>query len=434
MDKKEVFKKVIIESQAERFDVVKRDLILPTDVRKVITLYGPRRCGKTYLFHQTIQGLLANKVLPQQIIYVNFEDERIMPFLKEDWELLLDAYLELYPENLDKEIYIFLDEVQEAPLWEKFVRRVSEKRNFRVFLTGSSSKLFAQEISTTLRGRTLGFFLLPCSFPEFLRFKNFKMGHQLEYSPLRHKAKQLFREYLEFGGFPEIFDKETTIKNQILQGYFDLIFYKDIVERYKLRNFNLMKDLMRYLTSNFSSLFSVTNYYNYLKSQGQKIGKDTLFEYISCLEEVNFVKFMPIFDYSFKKQTVNPKKAYCIDTGLVSAVSFQFSENKGRYLENVAFLELLRKGKQAFYFKNYKQAEVDFLVLEKNKPRQLFQVTSSIEEPAIRKREVAALVTAADKFNIDECIILTNDQKTELKEGNRVIKVIPLWQWLIGRK
>ena len=434
MDKKEIFKRIIVEFQKVKTDLTARDLKLPADIKKVITLYGPRRCGKTYLFYQTIQGLQSKKILPERILYINFEDERILPFKKEDWETLLDAYFELYPENVNKKLYLFLDEIQETPLWEKFVRRLSEKGNFQIFLTGSSSKLFAKEIATSLRGRTISYFLMPFSFREFLMFNTFKIEPNLEYSPLRHKTRKLFQEYLKFGGFPEIFDKIEPFKTQILQGYFDLLFYKDVIERYKIRNFHVMKSLMRYLASNFSSLFSLTGYYNFLKSSGQKIGKDTLFEYLSCLEEANFVKLVPLFDFSLKRQMVNPKKVYCIDTGLVNAVSFQFSENRGRYLENLAFLELLRRNKEIFYFKDHKGNEIDFLITEKGKPKQLIQVCSDMKNPKVKEREVNPLINAANQLKIKECIILTEDQKTEFSEGKLKIKVLPLWHWLLGLK
>lgn len=430
-NKKEVFKKVIVEFQKAKFNFVPRELQLPVDINKVVTLYGPRRSGKTFLFYQTVQTLSAKNTPIEQVVYINFEDERLLPFIKEDWEVLLDGYFELYPDNLNKRIYLFLDEIQEASMWDKFVRRISEKANFQVFLTGSSSKLFAREIATSLRGRTVSFFLTPFSFKEFLRFRNFAAGERIEYSPLRHKTKKLFQEYIQYGGFPEIFDKAEPLKTQILQGYFDLIFYKDIVERYKIRNFNLMKGLMRYLLSNFALLFSFTNYYRSLKSFGQRIGKDTVFEYLSYLEEANFVKTSSLFDYSLKRQLVNPRKVYSIDSGLVNAISFQFSGNKGRHLENLAFLELLRRGKQVYYFKDGKGNEVDFLLAEKGRPKELIQVAFDISDPEVKKMEVTALTSAARQFNIKEALILTEDQKTEILERKLRIRVLPLWQWLI---
>ena len=432
MNKRELLKRIIIEFQETRVNLIPRDLRLPLDLAQTATLYGPRRCGKTYLFYQTIQELISKGVASERILFVNFEDERILPFRQEDWELLLDSYFELYPGHHDERIFLFLDEIQEAPLWEKFVRRSSEKKNFQIFLTGSSSRLFAGEIATTLRGRTIPYFLMPFSFREFLRAQKFRIEAHVEYSPQRHKIKQYFNEYMKFGGFPEVFDREDHLKNQILQGYFDLIFYKDVVERYKIRNLGLMRDFMRYLLTHFSSLFSMTGYYRLLKGTGQRIGKDTLFEYLALLEDVNFLKMIPLFDYSLKRQAVNSRKIYCLDTGLITAVTAQFSENRGRYLENIAFLELLRRGGEIYYYRDKKGHEIDFLITEKGKPKNLIQVAMDLDHPEVREREIRSLSAAAALFDIRECLILTEDQRTEIKEGKLRIKVLPLWHWLIS--
>ncbi|MEW5759100.1 MAG: ATP-binding protein [Candidatus Omnitrophota bacterium] len=432
MNKKDIFKKIINEFKDMAFPLIKRDLNLPLDLGKVMTIYGPRRAGKTYLFYQTIQELLHKKISIDNIVYINFEDERILPFAKDDWETLLDAYFELYPDNIHKQSYFFLDEIQEIDLWEKFVRRLSEKRNFSIFLTGSSSKLLSREISTSLRGRALNYFLMPLSFLEFLKFKHISLSANIEHSSNRHKIKKLFDEFLKFGGFPEVIEKEEIFKTQILQGYFDLTFYKDIAERFKIRNFIVMKELMHYLLANFSALFSLNGYFNFLKSKGNKVGKDTIFEYIGYLEEVNFVRLIPLFNSSIKKQMVNPKKAYIIDTGLITALSFQFSENKGKYLENVVFLELLRRGRKVYYFKDDKGREVDFLIVDKNRPEQLIQVCYDLESSEAKNREVNSLVSAAKKFDIKNPLILTNDTKEEIVSNGMKIQILPVWHWLLN--
>lgn len=434
MDKKEAFKRVIVESQSLRPELISREVRLPMDLQKVITLYGPRRSGKTYLFYQTMLELEKVGVPAKRILYVNFEDERILPFFKDDWEILLEAFFELCPENVGEKMYLFLDEAQEAPYWDKFVRRMSEKKEFRIFLTGSSSKLLSKEIATSLRGRTISFFLTPFSFREALSAKGIKVPANVEYSQQRHLIKKEFSKYLKFGGFPETLEKEEPIKIRILQEYFELVFYRDIVERHKIRNYTLMKELMRYLVNNFASLFSIMGYYNLLKSSGQKIGKDTVCEYVSWLEDVNFVKFVQFYDYSVKRRTVNPKKIYCIDTGLITAVASQFSENKGRYLENAVYLELLRRGKEVFYWKDSAGREVDFLVAERGKPEQLIQATASIEDNKVKERELMPLLAAAERFRIDDCLILTDDQSVELSAGRLKIKVRPIWSWLLEKK
>ncbi len=433
MDKKEAFKRVIVESQSLRPELISREVKLPTGLQKVITLYGPRRSGKTYLFYQTMLELAREGVPAKKMLYVNFEDERILPFSKDDWEILLEAFFELYPENVGKKTYLFLDEVQEAPYWDKFVRRISEKKEFSIFLTGSSSKLLSKEIATSLRGRAISYFLTPFSFRETLSARGLKTPAFVEHSQQRHLIKKEFSNYLKFGGFPETIEKEDPIKIRILQEYFELVFYRDIVERHKIRNYALMKELMRYLVNNFASLFSIMGYYNLLKSSGQKTGKDTVCEYVSWLEDVNFVKFVQFYDYSVKRRMVNPKKIYCIDTGLVTAVASQFSENKGRYLENAVYLELLRRGKEVFYWKDDAGREVDFLMTERGKPKQLIQATVSMENNKVKERELAPLLAAAEKFKIDDCLILTDDQSVEISSGRLEIKVRPIWSWLLGK-
>jgi len=434
MDKKEAFKRVIVESQSLRPELISREVRLPTDLQKVITLYGPRRSGKTYLFYQTMLELEKVGVPAKKMLYVNFEDERILPFSKDDWEILLEAFFELYPENVGEKTYLFLDEAQEAPYWDKFVRRMSEKKEFRIFLTGSSSKLLSKEIATSLRGRTISYFLTPFSFREALSAKGLKTPAFVEHSRQRHLIKKEFSNYLKFGGFPETIEKEDPIKIRILQEYFELVFYRDIVERHKIRNYTLMKELMRYLVNNFASLFSIMGYYNLLKSSGQKTGKDTVCEYVSWLEDVNFVKFVQFYDYSIKRRAVNPKKIYCIDTGLITAVASQFSENKGRYLENAVYLELLRRGKEVFYWKDGAGRELDFLVAERGKPEQLIQATVSIEDNKVKERELTPLLAAAERFKIDDCLILTDDQSVELSAGRLKIKVRPIWSWLLEKR
>lgn len=433
MDKKEIFKKIITEFRESAYSVFSRDLTLPRNTGKVVSLYGPRRSGKTYLFYRTIELLLKSGVSPEKVLYVNLEDERISPLSKEDGQLILDAYYELNPENIDGDKYFFFDEIQVLPMWEKFIRRLSERPDTDIFLTGSSSRLFSKEIATALRGRTLSYPLMPLSFGEVLSFKGIKRERHLFHSKARYKVQKLFNEYLRFGGFPEVLDKKLDIKTRILQEYFELIFYRDIVERYKIRNFTLMRELMRYMLSHFSSLFSVSAYYNMLKSAGFKIGKDTLFEYVSCLEDVGFVKTAALFDYSLKKQIVNPKKIYAVDAGLINAVSFQFSENKGRLLENIVFLELIRREKDVYYYRTKKGREVDFAVKRGRKISELIQVAQQLSRKNTKEREVTALSSAMDEQNLREGLILTENEEATIEIGQKRVKVIPVCKWLLSQ-
>jgi len=431
-DKKEIFKRLIVHFWERKIEFVPRELALPLDIDLIVTVVGPRRAGKTYRLFQ-LASELWEKVQKQQVVYINFEDERLMPLQVEDGERLLEAYYEIFPEGVKSSPYFLLDEIQELPEWPKFLRRIHEEKRAKAYVTGSSSKLLSREVATELRGRTLSFPLYPFSFREYLYWHGFKIGdlNHLLYSEKRFTVKKLFNDYLIYGGFPELFDKDSTFKIQILQDYFNLIFYRDLVERFNIKNTFLMKDLMRYLSHNFSRLFSVRKYHTFLSSRGIKTSKNTIFEYLEHLEEINFVRLVSLFSFSLKKQLVNPRKAYLIDTGLVTATAFPWEENRGYYLENTVFIELLRRGWKVFYYKTKKGFEVDFLLWKNNKVYGLVQVTQSLASEKTLEREKKALFSAMSELGINNATIITEDEKLVLKEDKFYIDVQPIWLWLI---
>ncbi|MDP2672835.1 MAG: ATP-binding protein, partial [Nanoarchaeota archaeon] len=421
MEIKQLFKFLIKEfHESELPDVKERGLFIP-ESKKIITLVGSRRAGKTFYFYQMIKNLLKT-VSKERILYVNFEDDRILPLGFKELDNILEAYYELYPENKDKELYFFFDELQNIPSWELYIRRIYDKEKIKLFITGSNSKLLSQEIATSLRGRTLIFHLFPLSFVEFLRFNNLQIDKDLFYSKERFKVKKFFENYLLLGGFPEVVLEKNNLENEILSNYYELAIYKDIVERFSVRNITLLKSLSKFLVTNVSSLFSVNAYYTSLK-EITSVGKETVFEYLSYLEEANLIFLVQIFDYSLKKQQANPKKAYCIDNGIRNVVSFKFSGDEGRLAENLVFLELKRRKKEVYYWKN--NGEVDFLI--KNKNGSLTAINVSYTDD-ISEREMSSLNECRNTFQskINELIIITKDTEKE-QEG---VKFIPLWKWL----
>ncbi|NIA04234.1 MAG: AAA family ATPase, partial [Nitrospiraceae bacterium] len=299
-------------------------------------------------------------------------------------------------------------------------RRIYDKENAKIFVTGSSSKLLSREIATNLRGRTLSYVLFPLSFKEFLEFKDFKLGPNYQFDSQRFDLKKLFNEYLEYGGFPEVVLGE--LKREILINYVDMIIYKDLIERYSIKNINLIKDLVKYITTNVSKFFSVRAYSMVTPFKSVKL--NTLYNYVSYLVESFFCFQVPVFSYSLKSQQLNPKKMYLIDNGFYSVYSFRFSENKGRLLENIVAVELKRRGKEIFYYRG--KNECDFVVREKMKPVEAIQVCYELNEEN-KKRELKGLKEAMDKLNIKKGLILTYDQE-ETIEG---IRVMPVWKWLL---
>ncbi|MCG7850181.1 MAG: ATP-binding protein [ANME-2 cluster archaeon] len=423
MTKKEMFKYIIKEFHEARLpEPYGRNLTIP-ETQKVISLIGPRRVGKTYYFYQLINNLIENSINPGQILYINFEDDRILPLNVTDLNAILEAYYELYPENTEEMLYIFFDEIQNIDNWELFIRRVHDKKNARIYITGSSSKLLSKEIATSLRGRTLSYYLFPLSFKEFLQFKQVTLNKDFEYTNARFKVKQLFNEYLYGGGFPEVVLEAEELKQDILQNYFEMFIYRDLVERFSIRNTSLLKSLVKFLITNIGTTFSVNSYYKNIK-QDMPVGKDTLMEYLSYLEDINLIYLVPIFSYSLKKQQVNPRKVYCIDNGLRNAVSFMFSKDEGRLAENLVFLELKRRRTEPYYWKN--KGEVDFIIKDRDSSLTAINVSYTDE---IDERETKALLEFADEFSpkVKELILLTKD--LENTEGR--IKSIPLWKWLI---
>lgn len=422
MEKKEIFKYLIKEFHETALpELYNRDLVIP-DTKKIVTIAGSRRAGKTFYFYQLMTELIE-KIGKDRIVYINFEDDRILPMNFKELYNINEAYYELYPQNKDKGIYLFFDEIQNVDSWELYIRRIYDKELVRIFITGSNSKLLSKEIATSLRGRTLNFDIFPLSFKEFLRFNSVAFNKDIAYSKKRFDIKNKFEKYLSLGGFPEVALEKNNLEHDILNSYYEMVIYRDLAERFNIRNIGLLKVLTKFLLTNLSNMFSVNSYYNTLK-ETSSVGKETVFEYLSYLEYANVIFLVPLFDYSLKKQQVNPRKIYCIDNGLRNAVSFKFSGDEGRLAENLVFVELKRRKKEIYYWKN--KGEVDFIIKSDEQDLTAINVAYTDE---INKRETNSLLEFKKKFNkAKKLIVLTKD--TEKKENN--IKFIPLWKWLLN--
>jgi len=393
--------------------LIKRELQIPLKKEYIISIIGPRRSGKTFYFYQLIKGLPREKVM-----YIDFEHPLFEDFTSKDTITLL----KLQREAVGDPEYIFFDEVQNIPGWEKSVRYLQDE-GYHVFVTGSSSKLLSKEIATSLRGRTLKYALFPFSFREFLSAKRFKVRKHLS-SRKEGEIKALLREYLSWGGFPQVvMEEEEEIRRRILSEYLDLIIYKDLVERYGIRNLHVLKLLVRALMRSFSKEFSVHSFYNTLKSQNIRISKGVLYEYLGYVEDSMSVFLLKKFSYSVKTSELSIPKVYPVDTGLPKL--FSPSMDIGRLMENAVFVELLRREKETYYYKD--QREVDFVIIQRGKPTELLQVTYALDYEDIKPRELDALNRAGKKLNVEQTTIITWDY--EDRKGN--IDFVPLWKWLL---
>ena len=405
-------------------EILERELKIKPIKNKATTIIGPRRAGKTFFFFWQIDKLPRNEVM-----YLDFEE----PFLRNLKSTeVLKLIFETYPEvvgNTPK--HIFLDEVQNLKDWQSLTRSLLN-RGLDVFLTGSSSKLLSKEIATQLRGRSLSFILLPFSFREFLNSKHIKPD--LNSLESIGKLKKALLNYLHTGGFPEIvLGKE---KEKVIKEYLDLAFFKDFIERHEIKSTSLARYLFNHLLQNFSTELSIRSIERKLRSMGIKFNITTLYKYVEDLEDTLFIFFLRKFSWKPHEKESWPRKVYVCDTSLVE--QFKVGISTGKLMENVVFLEYLRSTNERplleiLYWKGPQQKEVDFVIKEGLKIKQLVQVTYASSMDEIEKRELKALVAASKELKCNNLLVITWDYEAEEKFENKKIKFIPLWKWLLKK-
>ena len=432
---KKIIKTILAEWKGKNIPVViPREMnlqdYLNLKVNKIIVVNGFRRVGKTYILYGLASELLKSNSR-EEVIQINFEDERI-PLRTEFLSDLLPTASEIFNKKIK---YLFLDELHNLPNWSKWLRRTYDNQDMQIFVSGSSSRMSEKEIPTELRGRFLEIKIFPLSFREFLNFKRLTFDLNIvDYSekerPLMLKA---LAEYLTYGGLPEIVLIEENKKFEVAQSYYATVIKRDIVERYHIKNEESIKALLKLLLD--SKEYSISKSYNTLKSLGYKIGKSTLQKYISCIENSYFAFSLPIFSYKIKNQIQYQKKVYFIDNAFINAISTKFSNNFGRLYENVVAVELKRRKKECYYWKNIDKEEVDFIIKDDVKINQLIQVCYDVSDPDTKKREMRALLKASKDLKCDNLLVInqeyTGEEDVEWFGIKRKVKFIPLWKWLL---
>lgn len=422
---KETFKKLIAEWwEKEIPPLIEREISLKLST-DVLALLGPRRVGKTSCMLLLAQDVLK-KVSKEETLFIDFEDNRLVGLSAEKLDDLFVAHQELSSAKLK---YLFFDEIQAMPSWSRFLRRLHNQKQYQIVVSGSSSRLLAKEVATELRGRYKSIFISPFSFREFLQIKKFNYTPSLEYTQNKGALLRFWNEYLEKGGYPEIIlESETSEQRQKMQSYFETIFYKDVIERNKVQHHELLEMLMSYLLDTPATLFSVTQFEKVLKERGFSVSKKTISLYLKYLEEAFFSYSVEEFSYSAKKRLMRPKKVYVVDTGLVTFLSSKFNPDKGRLLENGVFLELLRQGKEVFFYNEKK--ECDFVVKKGFKIVKAIQVCYELHE-GDKKRELGGLLDAMHFFKLQEGMILTQEQEKIIEVEGKKIRILPVWKWLL---
>jgi hypothetical protein len=405
-----------------------RHLDLPVTKRFVVSLIGPRRAGKTYALYDFI--LNKQRLADEDFLFLNFEE--LFPERAEEVRQAIGMHQEIY--NREPE-FIFLDEVQALQGWERTVYTLHERKRYCVFVTGSSSRLLSREIATQLRGRALTVQVLPLSFREFLDFKGVHVGAPLS-TRAENRLKAWLREYLADGGFPDIAVSGVNRK-LFFRDYLDIVVFRDVVERFRIRSPANIRLLMDHMLSSFAREFSIHRVYRELKSRGAGVSKKSLYAYAGALEEVMFCFFLRKFSPSLRKAALSTPKIYLNDPGLVNhAAPGGFAEKLTWLMENAVFLELKRMEGVGqidglWYWRDYQGREVDFVV-EAGGARELIQVTYARGMDDIRKRELDPVRRAAGELRCRRCTVLTWDCEGERRLGRVALRFVPLWRWLLG--
>jgi hypothetical protein len=365
-------------------------------------------------------------------LYLNLDDDRLQPINGNELQLLIEAFREVQGISAEDRLYLFLDEVQSYPSWERWVKGVYDgKQNVKIVISGSNASLLSQDISALLTGRHLSTRMFPFSFAEFLEYRLVDYDMKtLPYSEDRVVIKRMFNEYLLNGGFPETIVYPSIRHHELLQSYFDDIVYRDIISRYGIRNPQVFKDLALFCISNIARPHT----YNSLRrlfAGYSALSTDSLINYINYLEDAFLLFSVSHYDASLKQQMNKPRKLYCIDNGMINAVSFKLSSDTGRLYENMVFIRLLHSGQEVYYWQNQKGNEVDFVTKQGLEPTRLIQVCSDLSDPETKERELNGLLAGMKNFRMDEGIVITADEFGEEEIGGRKVRYVPLWYWIL---
>jgi len=413
---KELLKAVILDQQAIKWNdgCIKREIDPGLiSCAEIIVISGIRRCGKSTLLQQIRAGS------EERSYSLNFDDERLVTFSLEDFQLLFETFIELY--GLQKTWYF--DEIQNVAGWERFVRRLHDLGH-KIFITGSNATMLSREMGTHLTGRYIRVELFPFSFREFLLFRGYSPGpDDVLVTEGRSSLMRYFNEYFTMGGFPLYLKNKN---DQYLKSLYESILYRDVLVRNHLTNEKELLELVYYLSSNVSKTFT----YNSLKRVVHVKNATTIKNYMEFLQNTYLLFQVNKFDYALSKQLQNAKKLYFIDNALVSRLGFQFSDEKGRMLENLVFIELLRRGKEVFY--HHSRHECDFVIRTGTRISEAIQVCYTFETAETRERELKGINEAMRSYQLDYGLIITRDHEEKVETEAGVVRMVAAWRWMLA--
>lgn len=390
---------------------------------EVTVLKGIRRCGKSTLLLNQIKTLIASGIQKKNILFVNLEDPRFINHLS---IALLQQIKEVYLEYLAPDIkpYIFLDEVQNIPFWEKWVNKEYELKLSHLAITGLNSSMLSGEIASTLSGRYLSVEVFPLSFKEFLEFHHIILTNKLNFVNKKIEINRAFEEFIKYGGFPKVLEYQHHEKNELLKTYKDSILLKDIVARYKLNNFTTLEEIAAYLLANTGIIQSTSKIKNNFK-----ISFDMASSYVEYLRNAYILFEVKKFDYSLKKQNLNDRKYYSADLGLANLYRVGNLQFRGDDLETIVYLELLRRGYKVYYYKTSSNQEIDFVLEVENKIVELIQVSKTLENEKTKKRELDIFAKTIEELKLLDvrCTVISEDKSVKIDDNITMINIL---EWL----
>lgn len=432
--RKDVIKSLIAMRQNEiPFDVIERDLRLPINRKKIITVPGVRRCGKSTMMEIAINNLMHEGVPKENILWLGFDDERLINMSSDELDNVIVAYMEMFPNIQIKDVHMFFDEIQLIKDWEYFVLRVYKSYCKNIYVCGSNATMLSTELVSALRGYPLEYEIYPLSFNEYCRFKGTSTDSYLEQDKAR--LKTAFEDFIHASAFPEVVlatSKSEQLK--LLHGYFDTMILRDLTEHYRISNTSVVRYLIKRIMDNLTKPTSINAIYNDIKSQGLKVSKDDLYLWADYACRIFMFIRIPKYSRSVGKERKSLDKYYCIDNGLRAAVLMPQSNDHGKYLENTILLQLKRNllpSDKISYYQGH--TECDFVLQREDRVVQLIQATWSITDAETREREIKGLLEASSATDCDNLLILTHDEEGILTKDGKQILVVPTWKWLLGK-
>lgn len=428
---KDAIKQVLVEFQEAALPLlIARDMAVPLDTQKVVTIGGPRRSGKTSLLFLLIQQLLSEGVPKTRIAYINFEDPRLLPAAGKDIVYILECIAEFFPNNAQKVHYIFLDGIQHINHWEAGVRHIQETRRARAYCALAG----IEPAAGALAGRTLHFELLPFSLKEFLRIKNIAPSPITPYSQERFSVRKYSAEYCAYGGLPEIvLQPDPALRMRILKEYVETVCLRDVFQRYHVKNQTVMRELVKFLVAHPGAQFSLNAFWVWIKKT-YPLTKRTMVYYVQYLESAGVIYLTKDIAHTDKAHNVRPRKAYIFDNGIRALYGLDAHKDQHMITENTVYMALRRRRcseprLDISFWRNSKGQEVDFIVRIGTTVNAVIQICLDPAAFNARQARIEFLGTVLDECAHKEATVITDHYEKEEKIGNKIISFIPLWKW-----